>query len=185
MKISSYIIFVAFCFLCLGKVQGQNTTANIRFRIPEVALVDIEPGEDNTVHFSVSSTTESGEAPEVTEIAPKSLWINYTSAQSDNSDARSIYAEITEGGLPEGLELEVEASTYKGSGKGDRLGTKEGKLILSQSPQRIISNIKNCFTGDGVGNGHELTYTLNIEDYSEIVSTDDTYFVVMYTLTDN
>ncbi|WP_319230200.1 hypothetical protein [Draconibacterium orientale] len=185
MKISSYIFFIAFCFLCLGRVQGQNTSVNIRFSIPEVALIDIEPGEDNTVHFSVSSTTESGEAPEVTETSSKSLWINYTSAQSDNSDARSVYAEITEGGLPEGLELEVEASAYKGSGKGDMLGTKEGKIVLSQSPQKIISNVKNCFTGDGVGNGHELTYTLKIADYSEIVSTDDTYFVVMYTLTDN
>ncbi len=184
MRSCSYIILVVFCFLCLGKVQGQNATANIRFRIPEVALIDIEPGVDNTVHFSVSSTTESGEAPEVTKTSSKSLWINYTSAQLDNSDARSVYAEITGGGLPEGLELEVEASAYKGIGKGDMLGTKEGKIILSQSPQRIISNIKNCFTGDGEGNGHELTYTLKIADYSEIVSTDDTYFVVMYTLTD-
>ena len=80
--------------------------------LPEVALVDIEPDVNNRIHFTLLPSSESGRTPELAESTNESLWINYTSALPGYQNSRSITAEISQGTIPRGISLYLEARSY-------------------------------------------------------------------------
>ena len=126
---------------------------------------------------------ESGELP-VLQQSSDNLWINYSSSLASGQNSRSIVAEISQGALPEGITLYLKASNYSGTGGGN-YGHSAGKVSLSSQPKPIITNIGNCFTGDGINNGHLLAFSIEISDYTKIVSVENSSIVVLYTITDN
>ncbi|HKI87647.1 MAG TPA: hypothetical protein VKA38_01380, partial [Draconibacterium sp.] len=83
-----------------------------------------------------------------------------------------------------GISLYLEASQYTGSGDG-KLGHPAGKINLTNQPQPIITGLGSCYTGDGINNGHSLSFSMEISDYSKIHAVDETKFTIMYTITDN
>ncbi|MCY1720290.1 hypothetical protein OU798_08040 [Prolixibacteraceae bacterium Z1-6] len=156
----------------------------VNFLIPPIALLDIEPGINNTIYFSVSSAIESGASPQIENTNNESLWLNYSSALEGNLGSRIIIAQIAGENLPEGITLNVEASQYSGVGDG-QFGQPTGKVALSTQPRTILTGVGNCFTGDGVGNGHSLTFSIEVEDYSKISSVGESSFTILYTISDN
>jgi len=164
--------------------QWEEGEINVRFSLPPVALVDIEPDVNNSIHFTVLPASESGASPQIRRTTNQTLWLNYSSALTNPQNTRSIVAEISGGGLPEGVSLNVEASGHKGRGDG-QFGQSAGKVELGNQPRAIITNVGNCFTGDGEGNGHQLTFSIEVADYSEISAADETSFTILYTLSDN
>lgn len=168
-----------------ASAQWEESDLNVSFSIPPVALVDIEPAINNSIHFSVVPSTESGASPQIHKTSTgESLWINYSSALQNPQNTRSIVAEITGGILPVGVLLNVEASGFEGNGKG-QLGQSTGKVSLTNQPQAIITNVGNCFTGDGQNNGHLLTFSIEVSDYAKISTADEASFTILYTLSDN
>jgi len=165
--------------------QWEEGELNVSFSIPPIALVDIEPAVDNSIHFTVVPSTESGASPQIRKTSSgESLWINYSCALQNAQNSRSIVAEISGGVLPDGVSLNVEASGYQGSGNG-QFGQPTGKVALSSQPQAIITNVGNCFTGDGQNNGHLLTFSIEVSDYAKISTADEASFTILYTLSDN
>ncbi|WP_372932236.1 hypothetical protein [Mariniphaga sediminis] len=164
--------------------QWDNGQVSVFFSMPEVALVDIEPGVNNRIHFTLSASTESGSQPVIEESADETLWINYSSALAGQQGSRSVTAELSQGALPEGLRLYLEASDYTGGGDG-QVGQPAGKIELSNQPRPVITGIGNCYTGDGIQNGHRLTFSIEIFDYANMAAAGQFNFVVLYTLTDN
>jgi hypothetical protein len=164
--------------------QWENGQITINFNLPEVALVDIEPDVNNRIHFTLLPSSESGRTPELAESTNESLWINYTSALPGYQNSRSITAEISQGTIPRGISLYLEARSYSGNGSG-KPGQPAGKIELSRQPRPVISGIGNCFTGDGISNGHKLVFSIEISDYSNLATAGDTNFILLYTLTDN
>ncbi len=163
--------------------QFDEEQLSVYFSLPEVALIDIEPGFNNDVNFEITPATASGGSPTFQQ-SSSDLWINYSSSLSGSATSRSIVAEISQGNIPEGITLFLEASNYSGSGGGNR-GHSAGKIALSVQPKPIISGIGNCFTGDGINNGHSLTFSINISDYTKVVSVANSNILVLYTITDN
>lgn len=164
--------------------QWEEGEINVSFSLPPVALIDIEPDVDNSIHFTISPATESGASPQVIESSNQTLWINYSSAVANPQNTRSIVAEISGGGLPDGVSLNVEASRYQGVGDG-QFGQPAGKVALANQPKAIITDVGNCFTGDGENNGHLLTFSIEVSDYSQISAANETSFTILYTLSDN
>lgn len=164
--------------------QWEESQINVFLSIPEIALIDIESLSTNDVKFMVVPTGESGENPEIMETSNKTLWINYSSALSNSNSTRSIVAEISQGQLPDGILMFLEASEYSGAG-GGQVGHPAEKIDLSNQPRPIITEIGSCYTGDGVNNGHLLTFSLEVSDYSRIHAVDESAFTVLYTITDN
>lgn len=163
----------------------QQANSDVSFSMPEVALIDIEPGVNNTIYFEVDASPESGTEPVISENVNKTLWINYTSSQIGSQGSRSISTVISSGSVPAGINIFIRAAKYTGIGEGEKLGRRLGRKKLDNNPRTIIKNIKNCYTGDGVGNGHLLTFTMEIDDLTKVTSINDANFVVTYTLTDN
>jgi len=163
---------------------GEDGELSVSFSLPPVALIDIEPDIDNNIVFSVIAPSESGTEPQIQEISGESLWINYSSALSNPQTSRSIVAEISTGALPDGVVLNVEASEYDGAGDG-QFGVSAGKISLNNQPQAIINNVGNCFTGDGTANGHMLTFSIEVADFSQIYSGEEYTCTILYTISDN
>lgn len=171
-------------FPLAGFGQWERGQVSVFFTLPEVALVDIEPGGDNRVKFTIMPESESGSAPAVQHSAENSLWLNYSSALPAHQNSRSITAEVSQGAVPRGVKLFLEASEFSGSG-GGLPGQTAGRIELTNQPRPIVTGIGNCYTGDGVLSGHQLSFTIEISDYTQLESTGENNFVVLYTLTDN
>ena len=184
--IKAISVFFIFSLLLLSKptsAQWEEGQMNVYFSIPEIALIDVEPSSSGSIHFTVASTGVSGESPRVVQTSDETLWINYSSALSDRIHSRSIVAEILQG-LPEGMSMYLEASAYRGLGKG-QVGQSAGKVNLTRQPQPIITGLGSCFTGDGINNGHSLSFSIEITDYAKIYAMEESELTVVYTITDN
>ncbi len=174
--------------LCLLSVQvhaqlNTEKEVDINFSIPPVALLDIEPDINNSIHFSISPATESGKSLQFENTSSTTLWLNYSSALPAGNASRSIVAQVAGGTLPEGLTLHIQAANYVGNGAG-KLGKPAGKIALTGQARVLLSDVGNCYTGDGAGQGHALTFALELDDYSKISSIDESTFTIVYTISD-
>lgn len=166
-----------------AKAQWNSGNINVRFSLPEIAMINIEP-EFGNVEFTIAAPGSAGGEPAVEHVSNESLWINYTSAILKNGNRRSINAQISEGNVPEGVSLYIEASVASAFGSANQ-GNPGGKVQVTSQPRPIISGIGSCFTGDGIGRGHEIQYFLEISDFERIKSIENQVFTVLYTITDN
>lgn len=163
--------------------QWGTGQATVYLNFPEVALVDIEPETNNQIHFAIQPAQEAGQSALIEKSADAALWINYTSAMSVNQNSRSITVAVSQGQIPSGIKLFLVTSEI--SGGNGRCGVSTGKTELSNQPRPIITGIGNCFTGDGINNGHQISLSIEISDYPALKSTGESNFIVLYTLTDN
>ncbi len=168
----------------LAFAQWEEGQISVHLSIPEIALIDIEPGANNSIDFNVIPSSESGSSSQMHKSTNESLWINYSSALANPRNTRKIVAEISQGVLPEGILLFVQASPYSGMGEG-KLGSSAGKIELTNNPKPIITNIGSCYTGNGINNGHLLTFSIEIKNYSKVYATEESDFNILYTITDN
>lgn len=169
--------------LVLGNtLKGQQSARHpICLVLPEVAIMDIEPN-NLPINLQFNAPVDGGEALTSNRM-DQSKWINYTSSINRNGSNRAITAQIANGGVPNGVELRLEASNFSGSGRGTH-GQSSGSIALTTTPQTIINNIGRSFTGNGTGNGHQLTYSLNILDYSQLDAVENVEVTILFTITE-
>lgn len=182
--IKSVILLTTTIFCGVQVVWAQlpdEKEVPVVFSVPSIALLDVEPEGDNSLDFSIAPSMEAGASPEMQHSFDNELWLNYTSAI--NNSSRSIKAKIDGGNLPDGMTLKVRASAYQGTGEGV-LGNSIGQVELSQLDQIIITGIGNCYTGDGTGNGHQLFYEVEINDFSELGEMNEIMIYVLYTISE-
>ncbi len=178
------LLFTVAMLLALHAFPQQNSQrANVRISVPEIAVMDIEP-EISTVEFEINASSEAGEAPEIEKKTADQIWINYSSAITPTGNTRSITAQISNGTVPSGMAFYIQASVPSGFGSINQ-GVSAGKVEISESPKPIITGIGSCYTGDGINMGHELNYSLEISDFSQLDISGNHSFTVMYTITDN
>ena len=180
------IILISICFSGIKQAaaQWEEGAASIRMRLPEVALIDIEPDNNNHIHFTMMPVSESGVGELVQVNNDNDLFVNYSSSLAQGNHSRTIYAEIFQGELPQGVRLFIEAMEFAGIGRGKH-GVPTGQKELTSQPVAIITGIKNSFTGDGINNGHRLEFTVEVADYSSLISVNESVISVLYTLSDN
>lgn len=184
-KSISLLFFLALCMLTT-KAQDTSTYAHdVIINFDEVALVDLE-GPGGVVEITLNATasaTEAGEAADFGTVSDNTLWLNYTSIVG-NEASRDITVAITNGALPAGISLDLVAAADAGNGDGT-IGTPSAQLTLSGVAQNLVTGIGSAYTGTGVSNGHNLTYSLGIVDFS-LLDADNSGAVVevTYTITD-
>lgn len=157
--------------------MGKNSIPEVFQIILCIALIfiDFVAQSQNTVSISSTQSIEMNFAAPVNPgdkfsiITDENKWLNYNITLQPDDPTVSITVEIISGIIPQGLQLQLEASTVQGAG-GGKPGTPAVKLTLSSQPQVIIENIGTCNTGTGAYFGHQLTYTFSILDYSVSLS---------------
>ena len=131
------------------------------------------------LNLELTPTYYAGSTKQI--ITDESQWLNYTTLAHPSDPSFSITVEISSGIIPEGLELQVEASSYIGMSKG-KPGSPSRKIVLSHRPRVLISNIGTCYTGSGRNEGHQLIFSFIIKDYAKLKSGVSTIYI-QYTIT--
>ncbi len=181
-------MLVASAFLSTVKAQDSNTDShNITISVPEVAIVDIEPASSKNIVLGFTAPTEAG-LPLVAIGTNNTLWLNYSSIKSTENPTRNVSASLNS--VIPGIDIKVTAAAATGAG-GGAVGTTAGTITLSAAPQAIVSGIGSAYTGDGVNNGHNLTYALapggngTVANYADLQAAASTVAKVTYTISDN
>jgi len=174
------LIYIICCFCAISSFGQSQGIANATFNLFEVAMLDLEP-DNSTVTLSLA-TNEAGEKAAIVTSNNKK-WLNFSSAVSSTEAARSISVKIDGGQVPSGLFLKLSTSNVMGIGKGLR-GTPAAEVTLNNTSQTIVSNIRGAYTGNGIGNGYELTYNLEIFDYKLLDFNQSATLTITLTLSD-
>ena len=181
--VKNLIIWVIALLIAVPVFSQSESIVNVRFSVPEIAVVDIEP-ELNNIAFSVDASSDPGGKPVVQQVSGEPIWINYSSAIRKNGNKRSITAQISDSDVPDGISFYIDASPATAFGSTNQ-GISAGKVLISTMPKPIITGIGSCYTGDGVNMGHEIKYSIDISDFTKIETVGDQVFTVLYTITDN
>jgi hypothetical protein len=151
------------------------------FSLSEVAILDIEPN-NSAIILNLGAPNNSGERVRIITTNNKK-WINFSSALAPSSSPRNVSIKIEDGSVPSGLYLKLKTSNYQGNGRG-QLGNSTREITLNKTSQNIISNIGGAFTGNGINNGFELSYFLEIYDYKLLDFDKSETLTISLTLTD-
>ncbi|WP_460473750.1 hypothetical protein [Emticicia fontis] len=146
--------------------------------LPAIALLDLNNNSAITMAFQ--SPTEAG-SPITAPASNSTKWINLTSAVASGA-TRRITAQVVSGSVPNGVRLKLETGVASGIGSGT-FGSVTSPVYLTTSATTIINGIGGAFTGND-NNGYNLTYTLEIQNYSQLLKASAS-FSVIYTLIDN
>ncbi|WP_347838904.1 hypothetical protein [uncultured Draconibacterium sp.] len=187
MKLLSKIIIVGILVLITLNSFAQNSVKhNIDIRIPEVALLGlVADNSDVTRILTKSNNVAENSISFADETDVNSVWINYSSVKRAHSSPRRITAFV-QGDIPEGIQLKVSASAASSDGKGE-LGQPKGSKVLGEQPTEIINNIGSCYTGQGAQHGHNLVYSLAIDETEAklvALNSEKVTFNIVYTLAD-
>lgn len=183
--VSYIVVFVILSLAMAAQAQTNIKSHDVRINIPEVALLDLESSSPS-IALNLKAPNEAGNSVDFSNVNNSELWINYSSVTSSSLPDRKVSAFI-EGEIPEGVKLNVSASSYTGSGAG-KTGIPAGTITLTNNMQDIITQIGSCYTGDGVNNGHQLTYSLTLDEkagsYADLSHDQSGTISVTYILTD-
>jgi hypothetical protein len=168
--------------------DDHDDVHNLIINIPEVALLDLETAGDKTITMGPEAPKEAGEALDFSNQTNADLWLNYTSVVGSKSEpSRDVTVQITSGTLPSGMVLSVRSAKDAGMGDG-QMGTPGATIKLDGTAQQIISGIGSAYTGNGVMKGHQLSYTLGLDNkkgsYASLDYDQATTLAITYTLTD-
>lgn len=189
------LTFAVVVFTLVSVVADDETNAKhqVGVRIPEVVLLDIEDAGENGGAVNLApdiSELEAGDAIDFSNVTDNNLWLNYTSVVAGNGNngnsgkKRKVSVKIENGNLPGGISLLLEVGDAD-SGNGKLGKAISGKIKLDNNEKDIIKNIGSGYTGSGKQKGHQLTYSLEMDNsaYNELIAKSYTT-QILYTITD-
>jgi hypothetical protein len=147
------LIIGAYFLSAQNRMPGENAASlPIQLSIPSKASIYLA-GSDLKFSFVPGKGTEQ-------ILTPKSvgkLWLNYSSLVERYS-TNAICVSLSRNTLPAEILIRLKIGPDVGAGAG-MVGKPSGSIILSTSPQPIVTNIGSCYTGLGVNKGHLLSFT--------------------------
>ncbi len=177
--------FLFLIFVSLTSFAQTKAEHDINVNIPEVALVALHSESEDAINFMATAPNIAGQEVQLIENEHPGFWINYTSVVRNNQ-RRKVTATV-QGEIPAGFEIVLQASEGRGNGKG-QLGNPKNKVTLSNMPVDVITGIGTCYTGQGIQNGHLLSYSIGLINdndlYSQIYQSESSLQII-YTLTDD
>jgi len=181
------------CILSINVLFAQDTNEashTISISIPEIALLDLESATGTAISLNGTAPTEAGEKVEFNAVN-NDIWINYSSIIGSSTEpSRKVMVQITDGDVPDGLELAVQAGNDAGKGDGTMGKASHKSIVLSgKKAQKIIDGVGSAYTGNGPNKGHNLTYSLSQNkkkgSYASLDFNQTQSISITYTLTDN
>ena len=163
MRSKKYLFVLIVLSLITTAVLGQNS---------------LSVSERSSVTLDLSALIAAGKNTEM--VTDNAQWINYSLEVNPAEPVASISVSIASGNIPNGVELYMQAGYYTGSGRG-KTGRPTGKIRVDHVPKVLINDIGTSFTGHGKHQGHQLTLSMVITDFSLLQPGDYTLYL-QYTL---
>ncbi|GAB3165452.1 hypothetical protein [Telluribacter humicola] len=182
------LLFLVLLVGCRAQAQDRNSSSHtFAIVIPEVAILDIESSSPQAIMLQVAAPTEAGDALTFGQ-TNRNLWLNYSSiVGAATRTSRKVTAQIASGTVPDGITINLAATTATGSGGGKLGQPVTGGIMLNASAQDLIVGIGSSYTGNGPANGHQLIYTIQsngAEAYQKLRFDQSTTLGILYTITD-
>ncbi len=143
---------------------GDQRINSPSINLQPIQLVDVEP-EAAFAGSSSLSNVEAGEAISVGggNIEDSDLWLNYTFRAAAFENAQiSVYSVGTP--LPAGMSIQVQiinSTTMNGYYGNNVANPNTNPVTISSSPQSLVYSFSSSYSGDGIGTGYQLKYTIN------------------------
>jgi len=185
MKKLSLVTVLIFFLAVFANAQNSHS---IKVGIPSYSLVGLSSTSTITLEPAAPTTAGDGLDFSASSTSNSDIWLNYSSIMNDNSQSNIVSVSMTGESLPAGVTIELVAAAHAGNGKGHLGSVSSDPIVLGADAQEVVTDIKNCYTGTGNSNGHQLTYTLKMnetsENYSSLTS-GEFDVIITYTITDN
>ncbi|HEQ71325.1 MAG TPA: hypothetical protein ENN69_02455 [Spirochaetia bacterium] len=159
-------------FFFLPSLHAQSITVTVN--ITEICSI----GLNSTASVTLSTIPPGMSGADVTGSSNSTKLLQYSANVTSGTTRRITVNWDPADTAPAGTSLQAEVTSVP-SGCGASAGT----VIVSPTAQNLITNIGGCATGVGV-NGAALTYTLIIDDISQLSVNDDRTVTLSFTLTD-
>ena len=132
----------------------------------------------STITFDMTAILAAGNHTDI--VVDNTQWINYSFNLNPADPYASISVAIASGIIPPGMEIYLQAGYYNGSSRG-KAGRPTGKIKLGNIPNVLINDIGSINTGHGKHQGHQITLSIEIVDYS-LLQPGDYILNLQYTL---
>ncbi|TDE05912.1 hypothetical protein [Flavobacterium sandaracinum] len=180
MKNTHYILatLFTFCFLICGGQPILNVTISSNFifgggqgsnfatlSLQPIAIIDAEPDPSNTINFGISSNTLEAGLPATGPggiLTNESIWLNFTYRAVNFTNAK-IYVNTNQM-VPAGMVLQIQVLSTANIGGVFTSNPVLSPITLSTNQQVLVNNFSSGYTGNGLGTGYQLKYT--IENHS-------------------
>lgn len=183
-RLFAIILFIGLLIEPCYPQDASNSSHSINISIPEVAILDIEGNGGNSITLSPTFSGEAGDGLDFGTVYNNDLWLNYTSILPNEGTSRIISVQVDNISLLKKMKLNLAATSPTGMGI---LGTmhKKKSFQLKEIGTDFITGIGNAYTLDGVGNGIQLTYSLDFKniDFNGLTAFSNT-ITVTYTIVD-
>lgn len=174
------ILGIALCYISYGQTTA---THQISVTVPPVMIIDLEATSGTTVNLAFGAPTEPGD-PVTSTATNNSLWLNYSFIKGSSSQLAKIEASLSI--LVPGYSITLLANEASATGGGTKGSSATGAgTILGLANTEIITGIGSSYTGDGVSNGHQLTYSATLGTYADLIASTTTPVTVTYTISAN
>ncbi|MFT5724532.1 MAG: hypothetical protein ACI9JN_001651 [Bacteroidia bacterium] len=184
-----FIFFLSITVISALGVSGQSYWSyddhSLSLKMPEISLVSVMPA-NYSVNLSLGLPKYAGEKPgKNADSKDNNTWLNYSCGLRPNGSYRKVYVQITSGTVPDGLKVYLRVKNLRKAGVG-RYGRRySSRITLSNQPQIVVNRIGGGCTYRGRTFGHQLIYTLKLDDIDDLVVEDTkTYLTITYTISD-
>lgn len=163
------------------KISYAQTSQSVstQFTLPSISMLSLS--DNSSISLTFQSPSLAGNA--LGSSTTNTKWLNFSSAVPP-SITRKISAQITSGSIPSGVRLVIQTSAAVG-GAGT-LGSPITTVYPDATSQILINGIGGAYTGVGTGFGYKLTYSLDIQNYSQLIgSISSSSVTITYTIADN
>lgn len=163
-----------------SQADGAEESHQVGIVVPKVSLVSIT--DNQPIQLSFTPPVESGNQIQSDTIS--TTWLNYSFIKGGSTmPVNHVFAHISNGQVPNGVDLVVTAGQYTGNGQGDH-GVSSGAVVLSTTNQKVVEQIGSSYTGSGHGNGHVLTYQVSVSNYALLDFEQQANVQVVYTISE-
>ena len=171
-KLSLLALLASFLVAGAGIAESATTTQTVTLTINEVAEVAVT----GNVSMTIDNPGTPGDDP--ADEMDSSTRIQYTSVVED-TDTRVVTAAITDGLVPSGTHLELNAS---GETAGE--GSPVPILNLDATPKNLITGIGSVATGSAGTEGLLLDYVWVVDSVPDLDPLESDLLTVTFTLAD-
>jgi hypothetical protein len=177
MRLASVVLAVSLSFGLVGLAFAADTAdQTVQMNVDEICVIDVT---GNPGALTIVAPTTGGQTPP--DDSDNTTYAQYTSVVS-GSTVRAVTAEWDgSDAAPAGCSLALEVTAVT-AGCGSRVVG--GIITMTSTAQNIITAIGSCATGTGGTDGGQLTYTLKVDNVSQLDASDDQSVTVTLTLTD-
>lgn len=158
---------------------------DLTFEMPAISLVSVMPA-NYTVNLSLGLPRAAGASPgDEGQTVDDNTWLNYSCALRRSGSRRKVYAQVSNGTIPPGVDIDLTVQNLQTQGRGSTGRSTGVTITLSNQPQVVVQNIGGCSTRRGAQFGHQLIYELKLTDINKLKIDDTkTYLTVTYTISD-